>query len=201
MVQVDERAPFHRRRPWVCCCGIALCIILLIVIIIIILAFTVFKPKDPEITVSNIELQDVTATLSRSGLIPTPSVNVTLSLDISVHNPNRASVKYSNSSAMVYYYDDEVAVVPIPAGVIGSHGTSKISTTLVVLADQLVTNSHLLGDFLAGSLPFETRTKLSGHVKVLFIRRHIDISSVCSISISIANSSITNQDCQNKVNL
>lgn len=190
-----ERAPFHRRRPWVCCCGVALCLILIIVIIIIILAFTVFKAKDAEITLNNIELQDF-----QVNLLP-PSVNVTLSVVASVHNPNRASIKYTNSSAMVYYYDDEVAVVPIPAGVIGSRTTVKISTTLVVFADQLVTNSHLVGDILGGSLPFVVRTKLSGRVKVLFIRHHVDIASQCSISISVVNRNISSQECQNKVHL
>ncbi|KAI5059703.1 hypothetical protein GOP47_0026022 [Adiantum capillus-veneris] len=193
-------APFHRRRPWTCCCLIFFFLIVLIAIIIVILAFTVFKPKKAEVSVEKVELLNFKSSLG-GGLIPTPSINITLAVDLSLHNPNKASFKYSNSTAMVYYYDDEVAVVTIPAGAIGSDATKTMSVTFIMLADQLVTNSHLVNDFLAGSLPFTTRTKISGRVKVLFIKRHVDILSQCSVSISVVNASISNTDCENKVHL
>lgn len=201
MVELDERPAFYRRRPWFCCCSVFFFILLLVVIILVILAFTVFKPKDAEITESNFALQDFHASLGRSGLIPVPSVNVTLSFVLTVHNPNRASIKISNSSAIVYYHDDEVAVVPIPASKIGSQDMTQIPTTIVVLADQLVSNSHLLGDLLRQSLPFVVQAKLSGRVKVLFITKHIDISSQCSVAIAVANATISSQDCNTKVHL
>lgn len=201
MVEINERAPFYRRRPCACCCLVIFLLLLIIALIIVILAFTVFKPKKAEVTVEKVELLNFKAGLRGSGIIPTPSINITLAVDISLHNPNKASFKYTNSSSMVYYHDDQVAEVPIPAGVIGSQSTEMISTTLVVLADQLITNSHLVSDYLAGSLPFMTKTALSGRVKVLFVKRHVDITSQCSISISVNNASITNTECQNKVHL
>lgn len=193
--------PLFKRKP---CCATSLCVTLLIIIIIIIiiLAFTVFKPKKPEIDVQRIELQDLKVSVGRSGIIPKPSINITLVLVLSVHNPNKASFKYTQSSSRVFYHGDEVATVPIPAGAIESEGSETISTTLHVLADRLISNSHLLGDFAAGSLPFSVSTDLSGRVKMLsIIKHHVDISSQCSLSISIANTSINNTDCQNTVRL
>ncbi|MCO5570574.1 hypothetical protein L7F22_024299 [Adiantum nelumboides] len=201
MVELDDRAPFHKRRPCACCCLIFSCLILIVAIIIVILAFTVFKPKKAEVTVEKMELLNFKASLGGSGLIPSPSVNITLAIDISLYNPNKASIKYSNTTAMVYYYDDQVAIVGIPAGAIGSDASTTISTTFVMLADQLVSNSHLVNDFLAGSLPFTAKTKISGRVKVLFIKRHVDITTQCRVVISVTNASVSNTDCENKVHL
>lgn len=195
-------APLFKRRPCASCCATSVCLILLIIIIIIILAFTVFKPKKPEIDVQRIELQDIKVSLGRSGIILKPSINITLALVLSVHNPNEASFKYTQSSSRAFYHGDEVAIVPIPAGAIESQGSETISTTLHVLANQLISNSQLLGDFLAGSLPFSVSTDLSGRVKVLsVIKHHVDISSQCSFSISIASKSIDTTDCQTTVRL
>ncbi|KAH7295121.1 hypothetical protein KP509_27G033100 [Ceratopteris richardii] len=199
MVEYGESVPFHRRRPCLCCCAVFLSLVVIIGIIILILAFTVFKPKKPTITVESLDLKGFSVGLDRSNLIPTPTVNITLALVVSLRNPNKASVKYAESTSIAYYYEDEVASVPIPAGYVGSDSTVNISTTLVAYADRLASNSHLAGDLVAGELPMTTETRISGRVKVGFIKRHIDITSHCNISIVVRNASIGNMDCQDKV--
>ncbi|MCO5581399.1 hypothetical protein L7F22_035283 [Adiantum nelumboides] len=81
--------------------------------------------------------------------------------------------------------DDQIAVVKIPTAAIGSNASKSIAMIFVMLADQLVSNSHLVNNFLVGLLPFITKTKIYGCAKVLFIKCHVDITSQCSVSIQL----------------
>ena len=196
----------HNRRK--CCSAVAICtafflIVVVILIILVILAFTAFKPKEPTIHVEDVKLERFNVNLQRTGLLSiSVSANITLAIVISVHNPNRASFQYTDSESQVYYHSQQVAMVPIPSGKIGSQDSENISTSLDLYADKLLTNTHLINDYFSGSLPFETSTKLSGRVKVLgFIRHHVDISAQCNITIAVNSTSIQNVDCQNTVNL
>ncbi|KAH7293047.1 hypothetical protein KP509_28G009400 [Ceratopteris richardii] len=203
MVELYEKpAPFHRRRPYACCCLVCASFIVIIGIVILILAFTVFKAKKAQIVVDSVTVESIQTTLPQPSLVPAvPSVNLTLAAVISVYNPNRVSMKYSDSTSTAYYYDKEVATVPVPAGHVGSKSTEKISTTLVVYADKMANSTHLASDLVSGSLPMTAVTHISGRVKIAFVKRHVDITSSCSFTVIISNSSLANMDCENKVHL
>lgn len=188
-----------RKRFCARCCGITCCLLLLLVIIIIILAFTVFKVKKAQIVVDHLTLQSFSASLHNFII---PSVNLTLGLGVSVTNPNKASFRYFNSTSLLLYHGEEVGFLPIPAGEIGAGATESIAVSLTIMADHLITNSNLLPDFLSGSLPLSTTTVISGRVTILhFIKHHVETSTTCNITISIASRAISNSQCDNKIQL
>lgn len=185
----------RRRRRCLTCCGACCLVLILIVVVLVILAFTFFKAKDPKIHVESITLESFKGSIVLN-IPPTISLNVTLGLVVSVTNPNKVGFKYTNSTAYLFYRGLEVGLVPIPPGEVSAGGTENISSILQLLADRLITDSNLYSDFMNGSLPFSTTTALSGRVDILHIfKHHVDTSSVCNITISTSNQSISSTVC------
>ncbi|KAL3569959.1 hypothetical protein D5086_029849 [Populus alba] len=93
-------------------------------------------------------------------------VNVSLDVDLSIKNPNKVSVKYKNSSAFLNYRGQVVGEAPIPAGKILADKTQPINVTVTLMADRLLSDSQLLSDVMAGAIPFNTLTKISGKASI-----------------------------------
>ncbi|MCO5582509.1 hypothetical protein L7F22_036406 [Adiantum nelumboides] len=174
----------RRRRRCLACCGCCGIVLLLIVLVFVILAFTVFKPKKPQLHVDRITIEDFDSKINLN-LPPSVSLNITLGLLVSVTNPNKASFRYNNSTASVFYRDVLVGTVPIPSGYMGAGATAQLSTSLKLFADRLLTDGRVYGDFIANSMPFATTTEIGGRVKFLNIfKHHVDTSTVCNATIT-----------------
>ncbi|KAB5552274.1 hypothetical protein DKX38_009585 [Salix brachista] len=153
----------HKRRN--VCLGVTAAAILVIFLILLILGLTVFKPKQTTTTVDSASISDLKVSLD----IPRLSVHVNLSLDVnlSIKNPNKVSAKYKDSSASLNYRGQVVGEVPIPAGKISADTTQPMNVTLTLLADRLLTDSQLFSDAMAGAIPFNTLTKISGKMYLI----------------------------------
>eukprot|EP00250_Pteridium_aquilinum_P007761 c17417_g2_i1 orf=2-631(-) len=186
-----EPQSFRRKHTCLTCCGACCIILILIVVVIIILAFTLFKAKNPKIHVDNITLENFKFKLLLN-IPPTLSLNVTLGLNISLENPNKVSLKYTNSTSHMFYRGLEVGLVPIPPGHVTASGKEYIFSTLNFMAEHLITNSHFISDYQNGSLPFSTITRVLGRVNIFNIyKHHFDASSICNITIFTSNQSIS----------
>lgn len=191
----------RRKRRCLTCCGACCLVLILIVVVLVILAFTFFKAKDPIIHVDSVTLESFKGSIVLN-IPPTISLNVTLGLVVSVTNPNKVGFKYTNSTTHMLYRGVEVGLVSIPPGQVSAGGTEQISSILQLMADRLISNSNLYSDFSNGSLPFSTTTDLSGRVDILHIfKHHVDTYSVCNITISVANQSVSNTICTYDVKL
>nr|XP_043611527.1 uncharacterized protein LOC122583163 [Erigeron canadensis] len=190
-----------KRRRCIICSTVIGTILTIIALIILILSLTVFKPKKPIITVDSITLQDLNYKLVPLPLPPKVSLNLSLDLDMSIDNPNKVSVKYRNSSAILRYRGKNIGDVLVPAGKIGSNDKSRMNLTLTVFADRLVTDSELYRDLFSGELPFTAYTKIKAKVRVLFINFHVTSTSTCDVNIDIQSQSVKNQTCHTKIKL
>jgi hypothetical protein len=115
-------------------------------IIIIILVFAVFKARDPDVWVNGVKLADLNITYGTL----VPRVRLSLDLNLTVHNPNRANYKYDNGSSTLYYQEIEVGRADIPAGRLSARETKTQSVTLNVQADQFLKGPNITHDFAAG---------------------------------------------------
>ncbi|GAB4833098.1 hypothetical protein Ancab_031344 [Ancistrocladus abbreviatus] len=187
-----------RRRRNICL--ITLAFLIAIALILVILGVTVFRPRRPITIVNSVSVQDVDFSL---GLLPSLRVyiNVTLLAGISVKNPNKVGMKYTNSSAFLDYRGVEVGEAPIAAGRISAGQTLRMNITLTVLADRLISNSELYSDLMNGTLPLSTRTRISGKVSVLMFKIHVVSSTNCNLIISVSDRKITSQSCTYKTKL
>lgn len=182
-------------------CLAAIVIVLAFIALLVILFFTLFKPKHPVTTVNSIDLRDlqVPSDFPRVRL----DLNLTLNVNLSIKNPNKASFKYGNdSTSLIYYKKDVVAEGIIPAGKISSDETKVFNIEVRIFADRLIGNPEVYSDVISGKLPFTTYTRISGRISVLHVfKRHIVTYSWCDISIDVVNRSIEKSHCKYKTKL
>ncbi|XP_031261954.1 uncharacterized protein LOC116120156 [Pistacia vera] len=161
-VEAKKRGSGNRKRRNICI-GLGVTLILLIVLMVI-LAFTVFKAKDPVITVDAVALDDLKVRLDMARV--TVNLNLTVSVNLTVENPNKVGMKYKDSAALLIYRGEEVGEVPIPAGKVSADETVHMVVFLTVMTDRFASNPQIFSDMVAGSLPLSTNTKISGKVSI-----------------------------------
>ncbi|KAI5075067.1 hypothetical protein GOP47_0011028 [Adiantum capillus-veneris] len=105
------------------CCGACCVLLILGIVVLVILAFTLLKPKDPKIDVEDVTLQSFEFNLLLN-IPPTLTVNATLELVIFIHNSNRVSLKYSDTTSHMFYRDVEVGSIHIPSGYVVARSDS-----------------------------------------------------------------------------
>ncbi|XP_043717862.1 uncharacterized protein LOC122665792 [Telopea speciosissima] len=174
-------------------------IFILLLLIILILSFTVFKAKDPTTQVVSVTVDGV----SPEVILPQFKVelNITLNLQILVHNPNHASFKHGPGTTVVYYNGTQVAVGDISPGTVPATGSETFANKLNLQADRFVSEiSELISDLMAGEFEVETKSTVPGRVKFLGIfHKHVVSLSDCRIVIGISNLKVRSQECNNKI--
>ncbi|KNA11353.1 hypothetical protein SOVF_136050 [Spinacia oleracea] len=189
MIHMDEKRR-KRRQRWL----VGLSMVIGMVLLLSILGGTVFKARRPITTVNSVSLRDMD--FSFDALRLRVHINITLDASISVKNPNKVGLKYTDSSAFLNYRGELVGQAPIPAGQISAGQTVPINISLTIMADRFLSNSQtLISDVVAGTLPLSTRARISGKVNVLFIKVHVVSYASCNLNISVSSQSISNSDC------
>ncbi|CAN1175483.1 hypothetical protein LINPERHAP2_LOCUS31965 [Linum perenne] len=187
----------NRRRRRTVCLGATAATIILLALIILILALTVFKAKHPVTTVNSVAVDDLAVSLDLLKL--RPRLNLTLDLNLSIKNPNKVGLKYTDSSASLNYRGSQVGEVPIPAGRISADSTTLLNLTLTLMADRLLSNSQLYSDVLSGQLPLNTYARIKGKVTVFHIR--VTSTSICDFTVFLSNRTVGDQTCNYKTKL
>jgi hypothetical protein len=180
----------RRKRMWV----IGLLVVVVVIILVVVLSLTILRAREPRVEVNSVELETFSVGAS--------SLNMSLLLDLTVHNPNRAEFKYSESAATVLYYGDPVGEALVPAGDIKARADAFLSVLLLVEAARVLVNANLPGDIVSGRLPVVATTTLTGEVKVLGVFKHHAVTtSECDITIFVANATIQSFYCKHVVKL
>ncbi|KAJ9693544.1 hypothetical protein PVL29_009477 [Vitis rotundifolia] len=186
-----------RRRTKAICITVGI-VLLVVVVVMVILGFTVFKAKDPVITVGSVSLKDFNFSVDSK---PKVNINVSLDVNVSVRNPNRVGFRYNNASALLNYDGSLVGEAPIPAGRIGARKTTGMNITISLMADRLLSNPQLYSDVLSGSLPLSTYARISGKVSVLFVKIKVVSTSTCNLTVDTYKRTLKDTVCQYKTKL
>ncbi|KAI3927506.1 hypothetical protein MKX01_027428 [Papaver californicum] len=193
-----------RQRPGLtnlASCIVATIFIIFISMIILIVFFTLFKPKDPKISVNAVQLP--TFSLSDN------TVNFTFSQNVSVDNPNRAVFIHFDSSLQLVYSGYQVGFMFIPAGTIESSRTQFMSATFSVQSFPLISSSPVmtLNSFSSdndhdGGLRFghtfemESKMKMEGRAKILkFFTHNVETEVTCRVAVSANDGSVLGFNC------
>ncbi|GMP75385.1 hypothetical protein CsSME_00032500 [Camellia sinensis var. sinensis] len=101
-----------------------------------------------------------------------------------VENPNHGSFKFQNSTAYATYRGVEAASAPIEADTIPARANHDISTTVLVVADKLVSNPDFGADLASGCINFTTSVTLHGKVTALkFLKTKATVYGSCDVSL------------------
>lgn len=190
----------HQRRIKLCLCITV--IFLLLVIVILILAFTVFKVQEPKVTTNGITLKNLDLTLDPTP-IPRVNLNMSMLIDMSIKNPNAASFKLGNTTTIIYYRGATVAEARTPPGLVKARRTSGMNVTVDIMADRLASSPDLVADVLVrGKMIMDTYSVISGRVKILFVKKHVEVRMNCTVTVDISSRAIyQDMSCKRKVKL
>ncbi|XP_062206780.1 uncharacterized protein LOC133908673 [Phragmites australis] len=174
----------RKRRCLLCCCGCCTTSVVILGIVILVLALTVFRVKDPILTMNRVTLEGVDGDL---GTQQHPvSVNATLNADISIKNPNVASFRFARSETDFYYAGETVGVAYAPDGEVGADRTLRMNVTLDVLADRISPNVNITDLIFGQDYNLTSYTEITGRVNLLGIyKRDLDIKMNCSITLEV----------------
>ncbi|KAE9457789.1 hypothetical protein C3L33_10298, partial [Rhododendron williamsianum] len=178
------------------CCATTFVLLIVFTIVCVTLYFTMFKPKQPQVTAHPVSLENIEVRI-----FPAFSLNVTIGLVVTINNRNYGSFKYQNSTSYVDYHGTNIAEVPIEGETVPARRKLNLSTYANVAADKLITNSHFLSDLIAGSFNLTSTATLHGKATALKIFKHkAKILNTCDISIFIHNQSLES-NCYSKIKL
>ncbi|XP_010251606.1 PREDICTED: late embryogenesis abundant protein At1g64065-like [Nelumbo nucifera] len=199
----EDEATFYskklRRRKYIKCCGCITALLLLPAIAIIVLAFTVFRVREPEIKMNSVKIDGLELV---SGIISGTSINMSLTADVSVKNPNFASFRFGNASTTVYYRGTVVAEARNPPGHAKARRTLRMNVTVDVITDRLISNPNLISDISSRMLAMSTYTRIGGRVNILkIVKRHVTVKMNCTMTVNITSQAIQDQNCRRHVKL
>ncbi|XWS34290.1 hypothetical protein CRYUN_Cryun21dG0027800 [Craigia yunnanensis] len=175
------------------CCGVTAIFIVIIAIVLTTMALTVFKPKNPEITVYPQGLENIAFGLggfSNNISSNATTVNAMVGMVVAINNRNYGSFKFKNT-AFVNYRGGVVAEVPIEQSLVPAHDKLNISTSADIMVDRLISNTSFWADVFAGSVNFTTEATVHGKVTMLkILKLNASVPSRCDISIFIHSQSV-----------
>ncbi|CAO1945049.1 unnamed protein product [Urochloa humidicola] len=175
----------RKRRCALWCGGCCTSTVVLLGIAALVLALTVFKVKDPVLTMNSVTLEGVDGNLGGTARHPV-SVNATLTADVSIKNPNAASFRFARSETDFYYAGETVGVAYAPQGEVGAGRTVRMNVTLDVLADRISPNINATDLIFGQDYDLTSYTEITGRVSVLGIyKRDLDIKMNCSITLEV----------------
>jgi hypothetical protein len=188
----------RKLKRWCTWCGIPA---LALGIVLVVLSQTIFKFRDPDITLSNVRFSGVKIDYTRP-LSPS-SVNASLSANMNVYNPNHYNFKFTNSTIHVIYHDVMVGNISMPAGELRP-GKSVALPALVTVGSLKLGSSlgYLSQDVVKNELPFAMSVNIPGRVNVVHIFKHdVVLEYHCDVVFWVGNSSMKDYLCWKKVHL
>jgi hypothetical protein len=190
--------PVYRRRKWRVCCGVCVVVMVALAVVAVALSQTVFKFRDPKVALTDVQLQNVSFSFDLAALATV--LNVSLSADVRVDNPNYYDFRYGDSRVVLLYRGDQVGVVELGAGTIRSRKTVDLPAVITVEAVRLLLNS--LPDLASGVMTLNVNSALSGRVNLAHIyKKHVTAVLNCTMDVFIGNTSLKDYDCKQSVKL
>lgn len=170
----------------ICLCVSALFLII-VSIVIVTLSLTIFKPKNPLISVHLAGFDH-----SQFFLLPNLTTNVSLGMVITIANPNHGSFKYRDSIGHINYRDTIVGEVPMGAELVPARSEINVSTSADFMVGKLIHDPNFWSDIIPGSSFNLTSTaELPGKAIILkFIKLKATGYSLCDISVNISSNDV-----------
>lgn len=185
--------PIYKRRKCKLCCCACLAILLSLAIVVVALSQTIFKFRDPKISLHDVRAQNFSVDLSTL-------LSISLSADVRVENPNHYDFKYTHSELAIIYHGERVGVGDLGTGTIRSRRTVDLPAAVTVEVLSLLVNS--LQDIFSGVLTLNVKSVLSGRVDVAHVYKHHVTDNVnCTVDVFIANQTLKQRDCSQSMKL
>ncbi len=108
--QQQQRPTSKRSRRFRICCGVTVALVLALVLVIVVLSQTLFKFRDPQVSIVSVKLETIHLVVDVITLSAT--LNLSVATDVRVANPNHYDFKYVNSTVVMSYHGQLVGRSP-----------------------------------------------------------------------------------------
>ncbi|KAK7389887.1 hypothetical protein VNO78_25183 [Psophocarpus tetragonolobus] len=195
----EEDTTQHPQTQLIKRCACPLIFLLLLATVIIVLIFTIFRVKDPVITMNGVRiasLQLVNPTTLQAG------ANMSLIADVSVKNPNVASFRYGNTTTSLHYHGVMVGEARGPPGRARARRTIRINVTVDVITNRVLSSPNFTTDFGSGLFTMTSFSIVPGKVNIFnLFKRQVVVKMNCTTTFNISTQGIKEQTCKQKVKL
>ncbi|MED6157076.1 hypothetical protein PIB30_020064 [Stylosanthes scabra] len=175
------------------CMAVSALFLIIVIAVIIALIFTVFKIKQPVVSVYPTGLRN----LSFSNL----SLTVSIPTLITITNPNHGDFRYVNSTGYVNYDGNVVAEIPLVTNSVPARSKINISTTAEFNVSKFIEDQNFWVDVMSGTLNLTSNTVMPGKATILkFIKLKATTYSSCDISLHIISKHVES-NCVTKIKL
>ncbi|RXH93614.1 hypothetical protein DVH24_014190 [Malus domestica] len=123
----DKSLPRRRRIKF---CGIALAVVILQIVVIGVLCLTVFRFRDPKVTMAGISVENLSMVVGN----PT-TINVTLREEIKLKNANWGRLKYDQSVVVLSHEGVAVGEATVSKGSIAMRRSKEVSVSVEAKID------------------------------------------------------------------
>jgi len=183
-----ETPPSNSNRTNLASCLVATVFLLFLLIIIFTLYFTLFKPQDPKISVTAVQLPSFNLTNNST------TVNFTFSQYTSVKNPNRGTFSHYDSSFQLLSYGKQIGFMFVPAGKINARRTQFMAATFTV--QSLPLNLEPDGLKMGPTMEIESTIEMVGRVRVLHLfSHHVEAKADCRVAIAVSDGAVLGFHC------
>ncbi|KAJ0964913.1 hypothetical protein J5N97_026051 [Dioscorea zingiberensis] len=162
-------------------CFVAAAFLILLISTVAIVFFILFRPRDPTISVSAVQLPG-----GFSG--GNGTVSFTFSQYAAVRNPNRDAFSHYDSTLQLVYGGSQVGFMFIPAGEIGGGRTQYMAASFAV--DKLPMAAG------GGSVEMESKMRMKGRIRVLrFFTHPVETVKGCRVGVESRDGSVIGFRC------
>ncbi|KAB1226358.1 hypothetical protein CJ030_MR1G020579 [Morella rubra] len=162
------------------CCVVTAVILVIIAIVVVVLGFTIFKPREPIISIHLLGLK----TTNLPMLFMNAKQNATLPALVTIENPNYGAYKYKNSTSHVTFHGSLVGEAPLVGRYVPARRVVNITIHVSLVPEKLLTNPHFEKDYEAGNLNLTSTISLPGKVSFLKIfKMHGRIDTWCNTTV------------------
>lgn len=196
--KAPQKGQFYKRKRLKICCGVCLTILVCFGIVAVALSQTIFKFRDPKVSLKDAKLQTISFRFDLAAL--SPLLSISISANVLVDNPNHYDFRYNNSTMLLKYHGDQVGVVELGAGTIASRKTVELHSVITVEALKLILNG--LQDISSGIARLNLNAVIPGRVNLAhIIKRHVTAIVDCNIDIFLGNQTLKQNECKRTIKL
>ncbi|KAG1342216.1 hypothetical protein COCNU_05G004450 [Cocos nucifera] len=164
------------RRPCRCCGSlVSSSTLLTLVFAAALLACGLFFlwPSDPEVRIVRLRLDRVHLSTS-----PAVSLAISMGLEVRVWNKDFFSLDYDSIVVCIGYRGSRLGSVTSEGGHVRARGVSYVDAELHIDGIQVINDAfYLIEDFVRGSIPFDTITKVEGKLHLFFFDIPIQVNT------------------------
>ncbi|CAM6043910.1 unnamed protein product [Sphagnum compactum] len=198
--QQRQRPTSKRSRRFRICCGATVLLVLALVLVIVVLSQTLFKFRDPEVSIVSVKLETIHLVVDVITLSAT--LNLSVATDVRVANPNHYDFKYINSTVVMSYHGQLIGDIALGAGEIRAEKSVDLPAVVTVEALKILENPDVLSDLETGIAPLNLTSTIPGRVNLAGIYKHHVVATIgCNLEIWINNQTLKDYQCMQHVKL